>query len=198
MRKTCLLNIVIFFTSVSFSNTARKTGIKAVTVTFGQSLEKDEEVYYSLTPLLWQDFSGIPDSSSQWAAMTHSGIRLKYEYQEKGDTTIANVMLYPYMAKGKSWYKPEGHNPYTLAHEQRHFDITAIVANELAREIKSAKFDLVDFPTAIISMHSKYIKKLEAMQAQYDEETAHGDNYAVQQKWNARLSDEIASLGVYK
>lgn len=198
MRKTCLLVIIVFITSVSFSNTAKKTGVKAVTVTLTSSLEKDEEVFYSLTPLLWEDFTGLPDSTSQWAAMTHSGIRLKYEFLEKGDTVIANVMLYPYMAKEKSWYKPEGRNPYTLAHEQRHFDITAMVTNELAREIKLAKFDLVDFPTAIISMHGKYIKKLEEMQAQYDEETAHGDNYAAQQEWNARLSEEVASLGVYE
>jgi hypothetical protein len=198
MRKFGLLFLIVFATSVSFSNTSKKTGIRAVKVFITSSLEKDREVFYRLAPLVWEDFTGIPDSSSEWAALTHSGIRLRYEYQEKPDTTIAKVMLYPYMDKDKSWYKPAGHNPYTLAHEQRHFDITAMITNELAKEIKSTDYNLVDFPSAVISLHTKYIKKLDEMQTRYDKETAHGLNYAAQVNWNERLSTEVASLGVYK
>ena len=197
MKKIGLLLIIVFATSVSFSNISKKTGIKAVKVIITPSLEKKDEVFYSLKPLNWEDFSGIADTASQWAALTHSGIRLRYEYQERPDTTIAKVMLYPYMDKSRSWYKPEGFNNYTLAHEQRHFDITAIVTNELAREIRKTDFNLIDFPTAIIMLHGKYMKKLEVMQAAYDEETAHGDNYHAQQRWNEELSKEVAALGVY-
>jgi hypothetical protein len=131
------------------------------------------------------------------AVLTHSGIRLRYEYQERPDTITATVMLYPYMDKEKSWYKPEEYNDYTLAHEQRHFDITAIVTNELAREIRKTNFNLIDFPAAVIMLHGKYIKKLEQMQAKYDEETAHGDNYEAQQRWNDYLTKEVAFLGVH-
>jgi hypothetical protein len=46
-------------------------------------------------------------------------------------------------------------------------------------------------------LHAKYIKKLEQMQIAYDRETAHGDNYSVQQKWNEELSKEVATLGIY-
>jgi hypothetical protein len=198
MRKIGLLLVIVFITSVSFSNVSKKTGIREVKVIITPSLEKEAEKFYTLIPLKWEDFSGVADSSSEWAALTHSGIRLRYEYQERPDTTIAKVMLFPYMDRNRSWYKPEGYNNYTLAHEQRHFDITAIVTNELAREIRKTDFNLIDFPTAIIMLHGKYIRKLEQMQTTYDEETAHGDNYHAQQRWNEEVSKEVAALGIYK
>jgi len=197
MRRYLLLFVVVFATSISFSNESSKTGVTGVDIQITPDLSKDDEVFYTLSPLSWDDFQGEPDSTSEWAAMTYSGIRLKYEYTEKGDSIRATVQLYPYVDKKKSWVKPSGYNAYTLAHEQVHFDIAALVTHQLAQEIKKTDFNLVDFPLTIVKLHGQYIKKLSAMQEAYDEETAHGDNYAVQQEWKHRIASEVSGYGVY-
>lgn len=188
MRRLHFIILVIFATTISFSKEAKKTDVRSVQVVIDPSLEEHEEIGYSPTSLEWKDFSGDPDTVSQWGALTFSGIRLRYKYVTKNDTTKAIVRILPYMSKDKSWYKPYAMNEYTLEHEQRHFDITAIVANELADEIRRTNFNTVDFPTAIALLHKKYITKLSKMQREYDTMTQHGDNYQEQQKWNNKLS----------
>jgi hypothetical protein len=189
MRRLHFIILVIFATTISFSKEAKKTDVRSVQVVIDQSLREHEEVAYSPTSLEWKDFSGEPDTVSQWGALTFSGIRLRYKYVTKNDSTKAVVQILPYMSKDKSWYKPYAMNGYTLEHEQRHFDITAIVANELADEIRRTNFNTVDFPTAITLLHKKYIKKLSKMQREYDTMTQHGDNYEEQQNWNNKLSN---------
>jgi hypothetical protein len=193
MRKICLLMVVVFATSLSFSMEAKKTGVKEVKVTITSALQKEDEVFYTSTPLTWKEFKGTPDSTSEWVAVTHSGVRLRYEYQSRNDTTIANVMVYPYMDKKKSWYIAAGYNDTTLQHEQRHFDIAAVIAYELAEEIRHTNFSLVDFSSTIMKLHTRYVNKLERMQEEYDNATAHGTNLAQQQVWNEKLAKKIVA-----
>jgi hypothetical protein len=194
MRKISLLLVVIFATSLSFSREAKKTGVRVVNVVITPSLQKKGEVFYTSTPLTWEDFQDTPDTGSEWVAVTHSGVRLRYEYQTKGDTSIANVMVYPYMDKKKSWYIAAGYNDITLLHEQRHFDIASVIANELAEEIRHTDFNFVDFSSAIMKLHTKYMNKLDRMQEEYDEATAHGTNMEQQQVWNEKLSKKLSTV----
>src|SRR5690606_17956063 len=109
-------------------------------------------------------------------------------------TMSAKVRLLPFMDRAKSWCKPYAMNDYTLEHEQRHFDITALITHELADEIRKTNFYLLDFPTTIMKLHSQYIEKLKEMQEAYDEATAHGDHNEAQMEWNARIKARLNEL----
>lgn len=194
MKKIIVCLLVIFATFISFSREAKKTGIRSVSVVIDKSLTDQTEIPYSFQPLSWEDFTAAPDSTSQWGAVTHSGIRLSYHYSEKKDSMRAEVMLLPFMDREKSWCKPAAMNNYTLEHEQRHFDITALVTHELAEEIKKTNFYLLDFPATIMKLHSKYIEKLKEMQETYDNATAHGDHFQAQLEWNEKIKARLNEI----
>jgi hypothetical protein len=165
--------------------------IKNVEVVISSSLKEDGELPYSRTPLTWSSFKGSPDNSCDFIAMTYSGIKIRYEYRTKRGNTEARVLLCPYMDVNQSWYKPEGYNEPTLAHEQRHFDIAAIVANEFAGELRRRKFRLETFRKEMKGLHKEYIQKLAEMQKQYDAETEHGIHQEKQAIWDKRLAEEL-------
>jgi hypothetical protein len=165
--------------------------IKNLEVVITPSLKEAGELPYTGTPLTWSNFKGSPDHSCDFIAMTYSGIKIKYEYRTKRGNTEARVLLCPYMDVNQSWYKPEGYNDPTLAHEQRHFDIAAIVANEFADELRKRKFRLETFREDMKALHKEYIQKLAEMQKQYDVETEHGIHQDNQALWNKRLAEEV-------
>ena len=186
MIKLCALLFAVAVNIPSFGQEIEK-----VEVVITPSLRDKGEVPYTLTPITWNDFKGSPDGSSEYIAMTYSGIKIKYEYRTKKGVTEARIFLCPYMDINQSWYKPEGHNDPTLAHEQRHFDITAIVANQFADELKKRKFTLQSFPAEMKLLHKHCIDKLAEMQKQYDEETEHGIKPDKQAMWDKRLAEEV-------
>src|SRR5690606_32493201 len=145
MKRFCILTVVLFATSFSFSYNAKNTRVASVEVLLNPSLVQNDERGHNADLLNWEDFRSEPDSSSPWGALTHSGIRLHYEYRKNRDSLTAVVRISPYMDSHKSWCNPMAMNDYTLWHEQRHFDITAIVAHELAHEIEQTNFRLIDF-----------------------------------------------------
>ena len=165
--------------------------IQKIEVVIAPSLKEKGEMPYSPTPITWDEFKGSPDRNSEFIAMTYSGIKIKYEYRTRKGVTEAKVHLCPYMDINQSWFKPEGHNDPTLAHEQRHFDITAVVARQFAEELKKRKFTVQSFPSEIKLLHKEYIDKLAEMQQQYDEETEHGIKPDKQAMWDKRLAEEV-------
>jgi len=191
MKRLYITMLVIFATSVSFSHDTGKKNVTSVEVKIDASLAKDGELSHHYQILSWENFEGEPDTISPWGALTHSGIRLKYEYRKNRDTMTAVVRLLPFMDKHRSWCKDFARNDYTLAHEQRHFDIAAVVTNELAEEIRHTNFRLLDFASTIMKLHGKYIAKLEKMQEDYDLATAHGDNIVEQLAWNKRIAEQL-------
>ena len=189
MKRWYLLFSVIFITSLSFSREGGETSIRSVEVVLDESLARRHELPYTSIPMTWEDFEAAPDTFVAWGAMTHSGIRLRYEYRENKDSMTALVRLLPFMDRDRSWCKEFAKNDYTLRHEQGHFDITYLTTRALEAEIRSTNFHLVDFATTIMKLHSKYLKLLEKRQKEYDNATAHGDNYAGQMEWNTRVDD---------
>ena len=186
MRAFCAL-LLAFITVMS----SQAQEIRNLEVVISPSLKEDGELPYSGTPLTWSNFKGTPDNSCDFIAMTYSGIKIKYEYRTRRGNTEARVLLCPYMDVNQSWYKPEGYNDPTLAHEQRHFDIAAIVANEFAAELKKRKFRLETFREDMKALHKEYIQKLSDMQKQYDAETEHGIHRDSQAQWDKRLAEEV-------
>jgi len=185
------LMLVVCATSLSFSHDSGKKNVTSVIVKLDESLLREDEVTHTQEPLTWDAFAGEADTLSLWGALTHSGIRLRYEYRKNNDSLTALVRLLPFMDTHKSWCKTQARNGYTLAHEQRHFDIAAIVAHQLAWEIEHTNFHLVDFAATIMKLHGQFIEKLEKMQQEYDAATEHGDNLTQQLAWNEKITEDL-------
>ena len=85
-------------------------------------------------------------------------------------------------------------NRETLEHEQRHFDITAIKACELANAIREFKFSVDNYPRELEKLQRQKQKELGQMQDQYDSETRHGLVPSIQQKWDKIIKDQLQNL----
>ena len=150
-----------------------------------------EELPYSNQPITWNEFKGDPDHGCSFAAMTYSGIKLKYNYKSSKGVVIARVELCPYMDLSRSWFKKDFCNDSTLEHEQRHFDITAIITKQFSDELKKRNFTVATFPAEIKNLHQNYLQKLAQMQQQYDGETVHGTLADKQAEWDKKIVSEL-------
>jgi hypothetical protein len=192
LRVPGLVLIMLLSIPNSFSQRVRDSNpvISRVDVVISSSIREDGELPYT-TNFSWDHFLGQPDNRCDFIAMTYSGIKMRYEYSTRNGITTARVVIFPYMDMTQSWFKDEALNAETLEHEQRHFDITAIVANEFAEEIKRHRFYLSSFPREMQRMHDNVIMKLEKRQRDYDEETDHGILSDRQAKWNRLVMEKI-------
>ncbi|MBX9449849.1 MAG: hypothetical protein KL787_09070 [Taibaiella sp.] len=77
--------------------------------------------------LTWDDFQGIPDTTSTGMAGTSSGFVTKSKYTS--DSTISIVVSAVFYKK-ESWVKAEFKDSATLNHEQGHFDIAEVYARK--------------------------------------------------------------------
>jgi hypothetical protein len=171
-------------------------GVK-LAVVFEPSDDPDN-INYSSVPLTWQDFQGRPDDLSRGAAATYGGIGLGYSAIQKGTLTEITVRLSAVFNKHNSWVKDDSRKDYILQHEQRHFDITAIIACRLAAALKTATISQKYYVAEINALHRQYLKIAEEMQAQYDDETEHGVNKKAQAQWELELEESLKQTECYK
>lgn len=194
MKKIVVLVLVAALSCISFTRGAKNSVQNKVDVVLSSSADSVEHLAYSDEPLRWDDFKGSPDITSPWDAMLYSGIAISYKYHYRKGATYVQVIVTPYMNRQRSWYKPTGFNPLTLQHEQRHFDITAIVAAQLADQIRNTVFTSPDFKGTISALHRYYMARLAEMQHQYDDETEHGYRSRMQDTWNGQIADRLALI----
>lgn len=158
---------------------------------------KDLIIYNPNKPLTLSDFEGKIDDLSIGAAATYSGIGMRYTHQRQGKGVILKVYILAYFDRTKSWAKAQGRNAKTLNHEQRHFDITATKACELAETIKQYPFSLDNYGTELDELLRQTDKQTSEMQRAYDSETGHGTNAAQQATWNNRLKTLLTDKNCY-
>jgi hypothetical protein len=155
--------------------------------------------YSTSRPLTVNDFLGKPDDMSRAAAATAGALSVKYISNIEDGRITVQVIITPFFDKLKSWYLDKYRdNAKVLAHEQRHFDIAAIKACELADTIRLQKFTKSNFSEKLELMAGKKQLEMDELQALYDAETRHGINPIVQEKWNKLLLDMLARLTCYK
>lgn len=150
-------------------------------------------------PLTPNDFMAKPDELSRAAASTSSAIMVKYSTNTNNGQILAHVVITPFFDKLKSWYlNKHRDNAKVLAHEQRHFDIAAIKACELADTMRLLKLTKSNFLETLEAIAAWKQQEMDELQAQYDAETRHGMNANMQEKWNRLLLDMLAKQECYK
>lgn len=179
-------------------NSIVKNAAVEVQVEIAQSLDDPDQILYNKRrPLTFDDFRGPPDDLSIGAAATFSGVDMKYGTETQNGLTIVKVTITPYADRSKSWKKKEINSASILAHEQRHFDITAIKACELADSIRKHSFTTDNFRTDLKEMLRKTDKDATQMQLLYDKETIHGTDNKKQKEWNEKLSGMLDKISCY-
>lgn len=147
--------------------------------------------------LSWDNFIGQPDSNSDAAAVTSSGITFGYRLSRVNNIiesidTEATAHFYP----EKSWVKPDEADTHILAHEQLHFDITELFTRKLRKALSEVTISQ-NVNEQLDAIHVKTVKDLNDFQNLYDSETDFSRDYDAQAKWQAYINSELDALKDY-
>lgn len=114
--------------------------------------------------------------------------------QEVNGQLVFNVEAI--MLKSKSYMKEE--TPYSLRHEQLHFDICELFARKLRQKIAQKDFARVkDIVGEIQKMYNKVTEEWRREEEKYDNDTQHGINAAKQQIWNDNIAKQLKDFEAY-
>lgn len=175
-------------------------GSKAVKANVKLATTYDDEdviVYNRNIPLQISDFKGRPDDMSMGAAGTYSGFAMGYSYRETNSGMVLNIELTTMFYTTKSWFKERGKDAHTLNHEQRHFDIAATVACQMADSIRSANFTPKNFTKELADLQKHFQNLLDERQQAYDDETEHGLERTQQALWNTKIDEMLRRRDCY-
>lgn len=180
----------VLFLLVALSTSAQK--ITAKVIMEKSSKRKNEIVYRKDEPLSLSDFQGDYEEGVDAVAMAYSGVTVNYGAMTKNGHVFLEIRMYASFDKSKSWCLLKSRNERTLAHEQRHFDITAKNACALFRALQSYPYTR-NFEQEIFGLQEKYRKLNEQEQDVYDSESNHGIDKEKQAEWNEKIVRELAS-----
>lgn len=183
--------------AVNKATISAKPAIEIELVMTNTSTNTDRIPYTASRKLTIKDFKATPDEASPGAAATMSGVGMEIAASSFRNTTKVKVTLSVYFDKSRSWMKDNGKNPQVLAHEQLHFDITAIKACELKKQIEEASFTPQHYREELRAMLKKNEDEGTEMQNVYDRETNHGTIATEQQRWSELIAEMMSKQKCY-
>lgn len=172
------------------SNIRLARGVKIFISDFTENSENDTVFYSPDRPLSWKDFQGQPRGSKYAASVFPS-------FSYEGDSEIVDGFVHlklsmkVYILKGSSWVRSSARDPYSLNHEQRHFEIVKVVVERFKKKILQESFLVDDFDLVIAALYVDAYREMNRMQDQYDGETRHGLDQGAQESWNRKLDEEL-------
>ena len=156
---------------------------------------KSDTIYFDAKKQLkWTDFKGVPDPNHFGGAVTSSGFAFNSQSEYDGATITIDIGVYTFFIKSKSWKKPIINSPFHLMHEQRHFDITRLGAENFINEIKKGKFTMANYQNLMTTIFNKVYKENDALQNKYDLESRHSIDIKKQEEWDQWISDELQKI----
>lgn len=179
------------------AQTSRKLAT-AVKINIGDYTEitEGDTIYYSAKRrLTWADFQSKLRPSGPYQAAVMPSIGYTQEMKVNAGTIEVNLLMKAYVPKSACWANPSGRDDYALNHEQRHFDIVKIIAEQYKKKLKEAKLTPDTYEAFINMQYLDSFRDMDKMQKAYDEETAHGQNRGVQEQWNNRIDAALKSGG---
>ena len=169
-----------------------------VNVHMAKTTDKPNSIVYSLQqPLQISDFQGRVDGQEFELAVTVSGIGVGYASSTQNGQIVLDVTVTPYFNKATSWFKTAGRNTRVLAHEQTHFDITAIKACELVAAIRKASFTQDNYIKLLEDLQMKNAQDSNDEEVLYDKETLHGTISDMQAAWEKKITEQVKAVGCY-
>lgn len=189
---------IIFLISCAFTFSCQSFCQKIIVHAFTENKkarDASDTIYYDWDrDLKWTDFKGKPDTNFYGGAVTASGFAFDSQTSFDGKNIYLNIGVYTFFSKSESWKKPQINSSYHLMHEQHHFDITRIGAENFLRKIENAHFTKENYTALLSSLFDQVYKQNTDMQHEYDKETNHSINVDKQREWNDKISLEISKL----
>jgi hypothetical protein len=156
-----------------------------------------DTIYYKPNrPLAWSDFTGRPPRASKHGAEIFSYIGYDQDVDFKDEIIYVKLSLKSWVAKSASWVLPGMQSNYALNHEQRHFDITRLVAEHFENRLKATLMAPDTFEGEINTAYIDTLRELAKLQREYDAETSHGANVSAQEQSNIRIDNDLAANGI--
>jgi hypothetical protein len=158
--------------------------------------QPNDTVFYTPTrPLSWDDFKAHP-RPGRFAASVFPSFAYEGQSTMKDGIVHINLTIKVYMLKESSWVRNDARNDYGLNHEQRHFEIVKLVAERFKQKVQPQHLTIEDYNSIIQHEYIESFREMNRLQDQYDGETQHGLNRAVQEQWNQRIDKELAGFGI--
>ncbi len=155
----------------------------------------NDTIYYDPNKLLtWKDFKGTPDDKHYGGAVTASGYAFDADIKVEGKVIYLNIGVYVFFLKSESWKKLNINSDYHLLHEQHHFDITRLGAENFIKQLAGSKFTKDNYEKILNSVFEKSYNENTALQNKYDSESNHSINRTQQLLWNDKIAAEIKKL----
>jgi hypothetical protein len=169
--------------------------VKITFTNYSEKAEGDTIYYHPNRPLTWSDFQGKIPPIGRAAAKVMPGIAYEQQAQIVDGIVRVSVAMKAYLPKSTCWvnYASKG-DAYTLNHEQRHFDIVKIIAEEFKRKVLSEKLTPETYEAFLSMQYLDSYRDMDAMQKAYDGETRHGLDSYTQSLWNTRIDDKLKEL----
>lgn len=146
--------------------------------------------------LTWGDFKGVPDLKHFGGAVTSSGYAFDADIKIENKIIYLNVGVYVFFTKSQSWKKASINSNYHLLHEQMHFDITRLGAENFIKQLTEATFTKDNYSQMLDQVFDKSYNENIALQHQYDKETRHSILTQQQHHWNVKVAAEMKKLSV--
>lgn len=154
-----------------------------------------DTIYYEASkPLAWKDFKGNPDLKHFGGAVTASGYAFDADIKQEGKIIYLNIGVYVFFLKNESWRKPNINSDYHLLHEQRHFDITRLGAENFIKQLVKSSFTKDNYNDILNTVFDRTYNDNISLQDKYDIETQHSIKKDQQLMWNDKIAGEIKKL----
>jgi hypothetical protein len=147
-----------------------------------------DTIYYARNrPLTFKDFQSRNRPRANYGAFVIPGIGYEQEAKIVKGVIHVDIAMKAFLPKSAAWVNEGSKDDYTLNHEQRHFDIAKIIADQFKQIVLDAKLRPDTFEGFITMQYLDSLRDLHTMQTAYDQETGHGMNRLVQERWNAKI-----------
>lgn len=177
---------------INFSMFSRLLLAMLIVSSFTSRTKNDDVIQWKSTYRLnWSDFKAPPPANAANAALTSSGIMMKFGT----DGESLHYEISCNFVKNNSWGRIR--NEHILAHEQGHFDIAEIFARKLNKELKAYRFNSRSVSKDVNNIYKNVMDQLLQMQNLYDEQTDFSRNFGQQKEWLEKIDNYLTALNDY-
>lgn len=153
--------------------------------------EGDTIYYDARRPLTWADFQSKIRISGNYQASVMPSIGYTQDANLENGVLDVRVAVKAFVPKSACWANPTDRNDYYLNHEQRHFDIAKIIAEQFKKKMLAKKLTPDNYEALMNMQYLDSYRDMNKMQKAYDDETSHGINRFAQEAWNTRIDKEL-------
>jgi hypothetical protein len=159
--------------------------------TYSQPEERDIIIWKPARKLQWSDFKAPAPPNAPNAALTSSGILMKFA--TNGTSLIFEITCS--FDRNNSWGRVK--TPHILSHEQGHFDIAEVHARKLNKALSDYRFNAQSVNKDVNAIYGNVMEQLKQMQYEYDTQTDYSRNVPQQKVWLEKIDVYLESLDKY-